>query len=188
MTGHPTVFLICHALSLKPSKLGPSCVASLPGDQRFLLWPLKSVSFQQDCFPDFVVPCTKQAARGKPDGLVIQSEDPVGISPGDHALQEEEFPTVLTQFSSVVADTQQYMIAGEAGTEQVRNAHERDRVFDLHVVAISMCNNADSKSPAYTAVARSQARLVLAPAEHERYFISRYFTIFRRRTRLSTSW
>ena len=75
------------------------------------------------------VPCTRQLqqARLRRDETATRGEgseiDASGATETGLAIpHEEEFPTVLTEFSSVVADTQQYMISSEdvSGGEQVR--------------------------------------------------------------------
>ena len=68
-----------------------------------------------------VVPCTRQLqqARLKRDESSTKHE---GARKDETVIQaqHEEFPTVLTEFSSVVADTQQYMISSEdTGHDQV---------------------------------------------------------------------
>ena len=74
------------------------------------------------------VPCTRQLqqARLRRDETATRGEgseiDASGATETGLAIpHEEEFPTVLTEFSSVVADTQQYMISSEdvSGGEQV---------------------------------------------------------------------
>ena len=74
------------------------------------------------------VPCTRQlqqarlrrdetATRGEGSEIDVSGATETGLA----IPHEEEFPTVLTEFSSVVADTQQYMISSEdvSGGEQV---------------------------------------------------------------------
>ena len=82
----------------------------------------------KDCFCFVSVPCTRQLqqARLRRDETATRGEgseiDVSGATETSLAIpHEEEFPTVLTEFSSVVADTQQYMISSEdvSGGEQV---------------------------------------------------------------------
>ena len=71
------------------------------------------------------MPCTKQLQQDRTnEGVVIRSEEheetmDTGQGSSLQVTNEDEFPTVLTEFSSVVADTQQYMIASDSNIDQV---------------------------------------------------------------------